>query len=84
MVLFLEQLQIMVTLKIWVKELITFAGSGENFPGTGHLLVTGADNATLLLRTIDDVNVEIDADYDGDGAVDETLFLTWVELEDQG
>ena len=62
---------------------ITFEGSGANYPHTGHLLVTGDMGATLLLRTIDDVNVEIDADYDGDGTVDETFMLTWAELENQ-
>jgi hypothetical protein len=62
---------------------MTFEGSGENFAHTGRLLTTGANGATLLLRTIDDVNVEIDADYDGDGTVDETFVLTWSELQDQ-
>lgn len=62
---------------------LAFEGSGANYPHTGQLLVTGAKGATLLLRTIDDVNIEIDADYDGDGSVDETLVLTWAELENQ-
>jgi len=62
---------------------ITFEGSGANYPHTGHLLISGDMGATLLLRTIDDVNVEIDADYDGDGMVDETFMLTWAELENQ-
>jgi hypothetical protein len=62
---------------------VTFAGSGANYPHTGHLLITGANNATLLLRTIDDVDIEIDADYDGDTIVDETFTMTWAELEAQ-
>ncbi len=61
--------------------MVVFEGSGEGYPYTGELLVTGADNSTLYLITIDDTNVQIDADYDGDGNVDETLNLTWVELE---
>ena len=62
---------------------VKFEGSGVNFPHTGHLLITGSEGATLLLRTIDDVNIEIDADYDGNGSVDETFVLTWAELDNQ-
>lgn len=62
---------------------ITFEGSGLNYPHTGHLLITGADGATLLLRTLNDVDIEIDADYDGDNTIDETFQLTWAELEAQ-
>ena len=61
--------------------LVTFEGSGENYPHTGQLLVTGANNATLLVRVIDDTRVEIDADYDGINGVDETIMMTWAELE---
>ena len=67
---------------------VTFLGSGENYPHTGELLVTGADNATLRLIVVDDgvtqvepdYDVIIEADYDGINGVDETLFLTWAEL----
>ena len=66
---------------ITYETMVEFEGSGEGYPYTGELLVTGADNSTLYLITIDDTNVQIDADYDGDGIIDETLNLTWVELE---
>ena len=59
---------------------VDFVGSGENRPHTGELLVTGADNATLHLITLDSVNIDIDADYDGDGVIDETFNMTWAEL----
>jgi len=70
---------------------VTFQGSGENYPYTGQLLVTGANNGTLLLVVVDDgvtqvevdYDVRIEADYDGDGTIDETLYMTWIELEGQ-
>ena len=61
---------------------VKFEGSGENYPHTGELLVTGANNATLRLITIDDINIRIDADYNGDEIVDKTWNKTWVELEE--
>ena len=60
---------------------VSFEGAGENYPHTGELLVTDANKATLRLITIDEVNVQIDADYNADGIIDETLYKTWVELE---
>ena len=44
-------------------------------------MVTGSNNATLHLIALDEVNVQIEADYDGDGVIDEVLNMTWVELE---
>lgn len=59
---------------------VIFVGEGANYPSEGELLMTGADNATLRLIALDAVNVQIDADYDGDGTIDESLFMTWDEL----
>lgn len=59
---------------------VTFEALGDAYPYTGELLVTGADNATLRLIALDEVNVRILADYDGDGATDETIDTTWDEL----
>ena len=61
---------------------VKFEGSGENYPHTGELLVTGANNATLRFIAIDDINIQIDADYDGDEIVDKTWDMTWVDLEE--
>ena len=60
---------------------VTFQGFGDEYPSIGELVVTGSNGATLHLVTTDNVFVEIFADYDGDGVVDETLSMTWVELE---
>lgn len=59
---------------------VPFQSIGDAYPFTGELLVTGANNATLRLIALDDVNVRIEADYDGDGAVDETIDTTWDAL----
>ncbi len=59
---------------------VKFAGSGESYPDSGELLITGANNATLRLITLDNVYIQIDADYDGDGVIDETFYMTWAEL----
>ena len=60
---------------------VTFAGLGENYPYVGELLITGANGGTLLLRTINDQDVEIEANYDGLGDPDETIVTTWAELD---
>lgn len=59
-----------------------FEALGENYPHTGQLLVTGANNATLRLIAIDATYIQIDADYDGDEIIDQTLNMTWAELEE--
>ena len=59
---------------------VPFEALGNDYPYTGELLVTGANNATLRLIALDAVNVRILADYDGDGAIDETIDTTWAEL----
>jgi len=62
---------------------VPFESIGEAYPYAGELLVTGANNATLRLIALDEVNVRIEADYDGDGAVDETIDTTWDALSNQ-
>jgi hypothetical protein len=62
---------------------VPFAGFGDEFPGSGELLVTGADNATLRLVALENGNVRIDADYDGDGTIDEVINMSWAELAEQ-
>lgn len=62
---------------------VPFESIGDAYPYTGELLVTGASNATLRLIALDEINVRIEADYDGDGAVDETIDTTWDALINQ-
>lgn len=59
---------------------LSFEAHRGAYTHSGELLVTGAGKATLRLVALDDVNVRILADYDGDGAMDETIDSTWAEL----
>ena len=61
---------------------VPFEALGDAYPHTGELLVTGANKATARLVAIDAINVRIEADYDGDNAVDQTIFTTWAALLD--
>lgn len=58
-----------------------FTGVEPNDPGSGVLVVTGADNSTLTLVALDSVNVELRVDEDGDGTPEEIIPTTWEELE---
>jgi hypothetical protein len=61
---------------------LTFEGDDVDYPHTGELLVEG-DNSSARLIAVDNVNVRIEYDYDGNGTVDETTEITWAELADQ-
>lgn len=58
---------------------VQFSGFDNGYPDSGELLVTG-DNSSARLVTLDNVNVRIDLDNDGNGSVDETIMTTWAEL----
>ena len=58
---------------------VTFEGFDNGYPHTGELLITG-DSSSARLIALDDVNVRIEIDGDGDGAVDDTIDTTWVAL----
>ena len=55
-------------------------GDSSTGPSTGELLVTAGDGTTLRLIALDDLNVRLDADYNGDGVIDEQILTTWAEL----
>ncbi len=56
-----------------------FSGEGIAFPSAGELLVEGANSSARLIA-VDDVNVTIEIDGNGDGVTDETINTTWVAL----
>jgi hypothetical protein len=58
---------------------VEFAGEGINYPASGSLLVEGA-NSSALLTAVDDVNVTIEIDSNGDGVTDDTINTTWAAL----
>jgi len=59
---------------------VTFQGMGAAYPYAGELLVTGAGNATVRLIALDDTNVRIETDTDGDGMADATEDTTWDDI----
>ncbi len=63
---------------------VALQGSGEENPGVGEFLITGANDATIRVIPMDGQNVRLELDLDGDGAVDPdgTLDMTWQELLD--
>jgi len=49
-------------------------------PFQGELLITAADNSRLRLRAIDELNVALEIDLDGDSIIDEQIDSTWATL----
>ena len=58
---------------------VTFSGEGFAYPSAGSLLVEG-ENSSARLTAVDDVNVVIEVDANGDGVIDDTINTTWASL----
>jgi hypothetical protein len=58
---------------------VTFEGDDVEYPHAGELRVSGANSSARLIA-LDNVNVRIEVDSNGDGAVDQTIETTWAEL----
>lgn len=58
---------------------VVFEGFDTNYPHAGELLVTGGGSSARLIA-IDEIDVRIEVDTDGDGVVDETIETTWAAL----
>lgn len=63
---------------------VPFTGTGEEHPSAGTFVATGANGATVTLVTLDNVNVQILVDADGDGVNETTISTTWDALENAG
>jgi hypothetical protein len=59
---------------------VAFQSTGAGYPFAGEMLVVGANNARIWIFAISDVDVRIEADYNGDGAPDATIDTTWDAL----
>lgn len=59
---------------------ITFQGVGADNPMTGQATITGANNSRVTLIALDAVNVRLEVDADGNGAVETTIDTTWDSL----
>ncbi len=58
---------------------VPFQGFGEDYPSSGELLVIG-NGSSVRLIALDNVNVRVEIDNDGDNVVDETIETTWANL----
>lgn len=53
---------------------------GEENPFTGQMLISD-DSSSVLLTVLDNISIQLDIDLDLDGTIDETIVLTWDELD---
>lgn len=58
---------------------VSFQGFDFDFPSSGEFLVR-AENSSVRLVAVDNVNVRIEIDSDGDDVVDESIDTTWAAL----
>lgn len=57
-----------------------FVGTFEDNPFTGVLLISDA-SSSVLVTVIDNISVLLDIDFDLDGVIDQTIEVTWAELD---
>ena len=60
---------------------VTFQGFAGEYPYAGEFLVDGAGGSSARLIALDNQNVRIEIDSDGDGVVDDVIDTTWQELD---
>ena len=49
-------------------------------PYTGELLVMAANNSSMRMVAVDEYNLRLDLDYNGDSVIDESIPTTWATL----
>jgi hypothetical protein len=59
---------------------IPYESTGDEYPYTGEMVVFGTNNSRARIIAMSEVDVRIEADYDGDGASDATIDTTWAAL----
>lgn len=57
-----------------------FMVMGEDNPSSGQLLINDS-SSSVLVTVLDNMNVQLDIDLDLDGTIDETIVVTWSELD---
>ena len=58
---------------------VEFTGEGLDNPSAGVLLIEG-ENSSARLTAVDNINVTIEIDSNGDGVIDATIDMTWDDL----
>jgi hypothetical protein len=57
-----------------------FVLMGDENPSSGQLLISDT-NSSVRVTALDNLNVQLDIDFDLDGTIDETIVVTWAELD---
>ena len=60
--------------------LVDFVIIGDDNPTTGQLLINDS-TSSVLVTVLDNINVQLDIDLDRSGTIDETIVVTWAELD---
>ena len=63
-----------------VPDSFVFDADPSTGPFSGELLVTASDGSTLRIVALDDKNVRLEIDYDGNAIVDTEINTTWEAL----
>ena len=64
-----------------VADTFDFDADPNTGPYSGELLVTASDDSTLHIVAIDELNVRLEIDLDGDSVIDATIDTTWGALQ---
>lgn len=57
-----------------------FVVIADDNPSVGQLLISD-DSSSVLVTVIDNISVQLDIDFDLDGTIDQTIVVTWAELD---
>jgi hypothetical protein len=57
-----------------------FVVLGDDNPSSGQILISDA-NSSVLVTVIDNMSVQLEIDVDADGTIDQTIVVTWTELD---
>ena len=53
---------------------------GDDNPSAGQLLIRDS-SSSVLVTVVDNINVQLDIDFDLDGMIDQTIVVSWAELD---
>lgn len=53
---------------------------GDDNPSAGQLLISD-NSSSVLVTVVDNINVQLDVDFDLDGMIDQTIVVSWTELD---
>jgi hypothetical protein len=57
-----------------------FVVIGDDNPSAGQMLIRDS-GSSVLVTVLDNINVQLEIDLDLDGTIDETIVVTWTELD---